>query len=328
MSFEDGELRTMRDPAKRRSWKTLGLDLVTLRVFLSTAEEGTMGRAAERENIALSAISRRISDLEARTNLILFDRRDRGMSLTSAGRALAQSIRLVFDRLDALARGLNDLESGETGYIRLFHQTAASALLPPILADFLTTHPGIQLEIDEAAPDEILHAVRSGDADLGIITSWTAADALDLESRPWVADELVAIIPIEHPLSSRDTLSVAEICEFPIITLRNAQAVLVLFREAARKRDLLLQERVHAVSYETVRHMVAAGLGIAIVPQTAAERPETNDRIAVRRLSEEWAQRRLIICSRGVGLRSAASTLLLEHLAASSVEREESPSGR
>lgn len=308
----------MTDPAKnRRSWKTLGLDLVTLRVFLSTAEEGTMGRAAERENIALSAISRRISDLEARTNLILFDRRDRGMSLTSAGRALAQNIRLVFDKLDGLARGLNDLESGETGYIRLFHQTAASALLPPILADFLTKHPRIQLEIDEAAPDEILHSVRSGEADLGIITSRTAADAIDLENRAWVEDELVAILPVDHPLTSRDHLSVSEICEFPIITLRNAQAVLTLFREAARARGLPLQERVHAVSYETVRHMVSAGLGIAIVPQTAAERPETSDRIAVRPVAEEWAKRRLIICSRGAGLQSAASTLLLEHLAAS-----------
>lgn len=292
----------------------MGLDLMTLRVFLSTAEEGTMGRAAERENIAVSAISRRIADLEARTGLTLFDRRDRGMSLTSAGRALAQDVRLVFDRLDALASGLNDLESGKTGYIRLFHQTAASSLLPPLLAAFLTQNPGIQLEIDEGPPDEILNAIRSGDADLGIITSRTATAAIDLENRTWLEGELVAILPVDHPLSHRDALSISEICEFPIVTLRSADAVLALFREAARERGLPLQERVHAVSYETVRHMVAAGLGIAIVPYTAANRPETQDRIAVRPVTDAWAKRQLVICSRGAGLRSAASTLLLEFL--------------
>lgn len=294
-----------------------GVDLVTLRMFLSTAEEGSVGRAAERENIALSAISRRISDLEARTGLILFDRRDRGMSLTATGRVMVDHVRDVFERLDVLAREIDVLRSGDMGYLRLFHQSAATELLPPILASFLHDHSNIQLEIDEAAPGEIIRSVRSGEADVGIVTSRTAAGAPDLDQVSWVKNQLVAVLPTGHPLAENADVSIQELVRYPVITLRYADAVHRLFSEAARSQSIRLLERVRAVSYESVRHMVSAGLGVAIMPTTALTGAGEGDQIEVRPLRDEWAQRILIICSRSADVRSAAATLLIEHIAQS-----------
>jgi DNA-binding transcriptional LysR family regulator len=307
-------------------WFSLGLDLVTLRMFLSIADEGSLGRAATREGIALSAISRRISDLEARTGLVLFDRRDRGMTLTCAGRTLAEHIRGLFDRLDDLALELDALRGGEKGHVRLCHMTAAAGLLPSRLARFLADNPGVGLEVDETSAEEALHAVRVGEADIGVITSGTPA-ANDLHLYPWVEDELVAIVPRGHALAQKARLSLSDICAYPLVTLRHSTAILALYQERARTLGLEINERVHATSYESVRAMVAGGLGVAIVPAHTAYPHAREQNIEVRALSETWAQRRLVICVRHPDHLSASADLVVRHLLASVEEATDLASG-
>ena len=95
--------------SQNNTWKSLGLDLVSLRVFIATAEECSLAKAAARENIAHSAVSRRITDLEARAGVQLFERHDRGVILTAAGEMLLEQFRNVARLLDRIALDLEEI---------------------------------------------------------------------------------------------------------------------------------------------------------------------------------------------------------------------------
>ncbi|QSB45793.1 LysR family transcriptional regulator [Tsuneonella flava] len=297
------------------------MDLVTLRVFLSIVSEGSLVRAAERENIALSAVSRRISEMEARTGVVLFDRRDRGMKLTSAGHALAEHVVTIFAELQSLARDLDAQRGGESGYVRLCHMWAASSMLGTMLADFLEANPGVDVRVDECTLDETLNAVRIGEADVGVITSFASPLPEKLELIPWREDELRVILPRGHVLCEKSALSLADICEHPIVAMRCANNFHDLLDEQARKHGVVLNERVHTNSYENARAMVAAGLGVALVPSSYAWPYVKELKIEVRALSEDWARRRLMICVRRNEKLTAAGQLLIDHLLESTLRR-------
>lgn len=298
--------------ASRRSSPLNGMDLLTLRLLIAAHEEGNLARVAEREHIAISAVSRRIADFESRFGVTMLDRHDRGVTASPDGAPLLERIAHVIEQLERIARDMQDIGSGIRGHIRIrAHMTAAlSGSLPQRLADFLQKHPQIDIEFDEATSLEIVHAVRVGSCDVGLMTG--AEDSEGVELLPWMEDELVAVLPSDHALAAKQTILLADLVTEPFIGMQRDSALLNLYRARAATLGQTLRERVHATSFESVRAMVAAGLGVAILPAGACTQDDCS--LAFRRLDETWARRPLMVCVRKRSAASAAARLLIEHL--------------
>lgn len=302
----------------RQGWSIKELDLTSLRLFAATFEEGTIARAAERENIAVSAISRRISDLELRCGVTLLDRHDRGVTPTAAGNMLMEQVRGLFDLLQRMILEMEAVRGGATGHIRVHaHMSATSGQLPRQIADFISANPGVDVELDEFTSLDVIHAVRTGTADLGLVSG--TVDGGDLHLIPWLQDELVAILPPGHPLAVRPSLELADMIGEPFVGMQRDSALLTLYRHQAIALGRTLHERAHATSFESVRKMVSVGLGVAILPAIAAFPFADTLGIEVRPLNERWAHRPLMLCVRDPDKLSAATRLLVRHLTTSAL---------
>ena len=195
----------MRAP-RRTTWASLGLDLVTLRVFAAAAEERSLAKAAEREHLAPSAVSRRIAELEGRAGVQLLRRHDRGVEPTTAGEALLARLADLFALLERVVADLDAHAGGARGNVAVHANISSiSGPLPGALSAFLEAHPGVRVTLEERTSVEILHAVQTGVAELGIYSGTVAAPE-GLTALPWREDRLVALLPRGHPLADRRTL--------------------------------------------------------------------------------------------------------------------------
>lgn len=292
-----------------------GIDLITLRLLIAACEEGNLARAAARENIAVSAVSRRISDLEAKFGVQLLHRHDRGIKATAAAELVLPRIRGLFDLLGQVSEDLRKVSNGERGLIRIqAHMTAAASSLPAQIAAFLERRPGIEVEFDEATSSSITYAVRVGLCDIGLVSG--TVDGGDLELIPWAEDELVAVLPPDSDLRDHAKLQLEDMLDTPFIGMQRDSALLTMYRSQAAALGRTLHERAHVTSFESVRKMVGLGLGVAILPAIVVRPFASSDNIVVRPLAEAWARRALVLCVRNREQAPAATRLLIDFLLA------------
>jgi DNA-binding transcriptional LysR family regulator len=287
-------------------------DPVTLRLFVAVCEERNIARAADREAIVASAVSKRIAGIEAEIGTPLLVRGRRGIEPTAAGEALLRQAREVLGTMARMHAELSDFASGAQGNVRV---VAAPAALAEQLADdigaFLKQHPRVRVSLDERVSGEIVHAVREGAAELGVL--WDASDLSGLTTLPYRRDQLCLAAPPAHPLARRKRISFAE--ALPHVSVAVAPGGMMdrlLQREAARL-DATLVNRVQVSNMDAAARIVAAGLGPAILPREAVS-AYAGSALALVPLTDDWAERRFVVCLRGDGSLSAAARLLSEHL--------------
>lgn len=297
-----------------RHWESMGLDLVTLHVFKAAVEEQSLVRAAERVHLALSSVSRRIAEMEARVGTSLLRRHDRGVEPTAAGRVLMRHLGTLFDLLQHAAVDLEAFAAGRRGYVRLqANPSSVAGMLPEALAQFLHMYPDIEVSVEERMTVEILRAVQVGSADLGLI-SGTVHD-VDVQVLRWRKDHLVAVLPLDHALAVESgPIRFADLAVEPFIAMSSSMALQNVYRREAAALGLTLQERVNVASFDSVRRMVEAGLGVSILPEDGAVPYTRAMRIRVRQLVDPWTTRTLAICLREREALPAAARLLVQHL--------------
>ncbi|MBO1073482.1 LysR family transcriptional regulator [Roseomonas marmotae] len=289
------------------------LDPVSLRLFRAAVDERSLAQAAERECIALSAASRRIAELEARLGTVLLRRHDRGVTPTAAGEALMTHLGTLFDLFDRIGADMDAFASGARGHVRLqVNMSAVSGFLPEALAGFMPAHPRIRLTLEERYSEEIRHAVQTGVADIGLLSGTVPTPGL--HRLPWREDRLMVVLPEEHPLLAREALTIADLDGVPFVGQPAETALQKLYRQRAAAAGIELNERVNVSGFDGVRRMVQAGLGLAILPATAALPYAAAMRLALRPLAEDWAERPLVLCTRDPRTLSAAARLLVAHL--------------
>ncbi|MGW8202273.1 LysR family transcriptional regulator [Sphingomonas bisphenolicum] len=312
MPTEIEEVRRL-DARRKRSLNLKEIDLASLRVFAAAAREGTLARAADRENIAISAVSRRIADLEWRCGVKLLERHDRGVTATAGGQIMLRHVDNLFGQVERMILDMDALRGGDSGHVRVHaHMSAASGLLPNCLANFIAEHPSIEISLDVAASHDVISAIRGGDADLGVVSG--TIDGGDLLLIPWVSDELVAIMKADHPLAQRDVLTLSDMLSEPFVGVQRDSAIQTLCRSQAAALGRSFNERVHTTSFESVRKMVSLGLGVGILPAAAVFPFMKELNIVARPLQETWAKHPLMLCIRDTALLSGATSNLLEYL--------------
>ena len=155
--------------------------------------------------------------MEARVGTALLRRHDRGIEPTAAGDALLRHLGVLFDLLDRAFADVEAFAAGARGHVRLFANiSAVSSFLPEALVSFLAAHPDIEVSFTERFTGDILHAVQTGAADLGLVSGTVRAPELLL--LPWRQDRLVAVLPAQHPLAaSGGPLRLADLAAEPFV---------------------------------------------------------------------------------------------------------------
>ncbi len=271
-------------------------DLIDLKLFLHVNEAGNITAGAARSHLSLASASARIRGLESSSGIVLLERGRRGVTPTAAGKALAQHARLILQQVERLQADLTDYAQGVKGQIRLLCNTSAlSEYLPEQLAEFLTHHPNIDINLEEYPSLRILHAVRHGTADIGLISN--AVDASDLQTLPFCADPLTLIMPLNHPLAEHTCVSFSQTLQYEFVGLGLHSAMAIYLEEQALHLGRRLNTRVRAESFDAVMRMVVRGAGLGIVPQAAVERFQQSSRLRAVPLSDAWADRKLLLCA-------------------------------
>ena len=288
------------------------IDLITLNLFIAVAEEASLAKAAEREHLVASAISKRLADVEYSLDIKLFERKPNGMFLTTAGAAFLRHARLIMRNVAELESELRDFSEGVRGTIRvLANGTAITSYLPESLKAFLLRYPKVRLEVEESMTAHTLRAVGNNEADIGIYGDVVVPT--DLVSFEYRTDRLVLLVPKDHALTNCETVTFSDTVKFDYIGSPKGSSIDTLLARASSDLGISLKISIRTMGFDAISCMVAAGLGIAVVPHQVARIYEQTGAKALA-LKEPWAERRLMICVRSLDSLTPAVAAFLEHL--------------
>jgi DNA-binding transcriptional LysR family regulator len=291
------------------------LDPVSLQLFVAVCEEASIAAAAARESLVPSALSKRIAALEAELGVPLLLRRRRGVEPTAAGEALLSRAREVLSALDRARAELGAFGQGVQGSVRVLASPSVLAeQLPDDIGRFLAHHPRLRVSLDERVSPDIVRQVREGGADLGVL--WDQADLSGLLALPYRRDHLCVAMAPSHLLARRPSLRYADTLDQVSIGVATGGLMDQLLRRQSALLGALPAHRIQVSSMDAACRIVAAGLGLAILPREVAVPHAGAGRLALVPLAEPWAERRFVIVSRPEPLRSASARLLTEYLQA------------
>jgi len=289
------------------------LDPVSLRLFVAVMEENAIARAAAREHIAPSAASRRLAELEDTLRVELFARSNRGTETTAAAYALLHLARGVLNDLDGIASQMRDYGNGVRGHVRVVANISAiTQFLPGELQRFMARHPQVQVQLQEQISTDVARSVAENAADVGILNDGSYGERLTL--LPYRSDELVLVVPTQHALARRKSVRLAEALAFDFVGMHPGSAVNTQLLRGAAEANLPLKLRMQVTGYDALYLMVAAGLGVGVMPRGSAQLYRGAQTLRTVALNEPWARRRLMLCLRAGEALSGATRLLADHL--------------
>ncbi|WP_342164627.1 LysR substrate-binding domain-containing protein [Methylobacterium sp. SD21] len=272
-------------------------DLVDLGLFRHVVEAGSITHGAQRAHLALGAASARVRAMEDSLGTALLVRGRQGVSPTAAGRALLGHARAILAGTERLREEMATYSGGAAGQIRVVANThALIEFLPAPLADFLASHPGIAVEIEERTSDEIVGLVAEGAADFGLLSG--TVDTGGLATFPFREDRFVLVAARGDPLADRAEVALADVLERDLVGLDRRSAISRFLVEKAARAGRPMRLRAQLRGFDAVCRLVEARVGLAILPESTALRAARSLALAVVPLSDPWARRDLTLCLR------------------------------
>jgi DNA-binding transcriptional LysR family regulator len=292
------------------------IDLTSLQLFVAVCELGSIGRAAEREFIAASAVSKRLSDLEATLQTPLLYRHTRGVNLTPAGESLLHHARSVLFSLEKMQAELSEYAEGVRGHVRIHANISAIVqFLPEDLGAFSREHPQVKIDLEEHLSTEVVRAVQEGAADIGICNV-AAAGSHALQTLAYRQDELVLIVPRGHALARRKAVAFEETLELDHVGLHSNSSIYLAMREAAAAAGRTIRLRIHVTGLDAMCRMIDNGLGVGVMPRRAFSLMHGVGDLACVRLADAWATRAIDLVARDFSTLPLTARLLVDHLRA------------
>ncbi|THF60540.1 LysR family transcriptional regulator [Pseudothauera rhizosphaerae] len=286
------------------------IDLRDLNLFSLIAETKSLTRAAERNHLSLPAVSARIKDLETEAGVRLLYRAPRGVALTPAGQSLLRHARTILSEIEHMKSELQRYGEGVQGSIRVFaNTTAVTEFMPEVLATFLAAHQKVDVDLQERPTAEIIRGVLDGMTDLGITSGPIAADGLEVHT--FSSDRLVLAVAPGHPLAPAAAVRFSDVIDHDYIGLHEGSTLQQFVDQLMQNARRRLHIRVQVSNFESVCRMVEAGVGVGIVPESAALRHRRTMKILIKQLDEDWALReRHVLARRGEALPSYTQALI------------------
>ena len=265
------------------------LDARFLREFTTVAQEGSIRRAAERLNIAPSAISRKIAGIEARLGVALLDRSAQGVRLTDAGELLREHALHMHDEQTFLLDQIVRFRDGKAQTVRIAVGEGFTAdLMQNGLSKLSALQPDLQFSIDQAGTEELQRQVIQGEADIGIAYNPIVTEAT--RSLAVGRQPLCAIVPAGSPLAGRPSVTLEEVLREPVAMLDPRHAIRLLVGRAASDHGLALRPQVETASIGLLIRYVCAGMGVTFLPRFSASIQAARGELSIVPLDEPSLQ--------------------------------------
>jgi len=242
------------------------MDLRLIRSFLAVAECGSVTRAAADLFVTQPALSRRLRQLEEELGASLLDRSRRGVALTEHGRFVEREGRALVERWERMKDGVGALSRLEAGAVRVGGgATAVSFLLPPAIADFQRSHPGVLFQVKEAGSRDVERDVVGERLELGIVT--LPVHSRELEVEPLLSDRIVLVAAADHPLARRARVPVDALEGQDLVGFESPSAIRALIDAALREAGVRMHVVMELRSIPAILQMVATTRCLAFVSQ-------------------------------------------------------------
>jgi DNA-binding transcriptional LysR family regulator len=290
-------------------------DLVDLRLMVRIAETNGLTRGAEASHMSLPAASTRVKNLEESIGAKLLYRTSQGVTLTPPGQAFVHHARLVLGQIENLRGDLQSYAKGIKGHLRVFaNTTALGEFLPPVLRSYLRSHPDVNIDLRERLSHDIVRAVTEGQTDIGIVAGMVRTE--NLQTIAYRRDTLLLAVPRGHALAGGGAVAFADTLELDHVGLHEASAIHAFLRQACDLLHRSLPTRIEVGNFEAACRMVEAGVGVAILPGSAARRHAQTMAIDTVPLADAWALREMQICVRNLQALPAFARDLVDLLVA------------
>ena len=247
------------------------MELRQLQYFVAVAEELHFGRAAKRVHISQPPLSMQIRNLEEELGAQLFTRTSRRVELTEAGKLFLKDVRRILKDIESTVKTTQDTARGVIGRLAVgFVSPAMDTFLPPAILDFRRQYPGIVLSLSELLTNEQLESLYSGRIQVGFVRVYHH-DLQDLCHEIVWREPYVLALPEKHPLAAKEEVALSELKGEPMIMYSRGiqpalyDAILACCEKAGFRPEIAQEAR----SKHTTTALVAAGLGVAIVPESS-----------------------------------------------------------
>ena len=292
------------------------IDLTSLQLFVAVGETGSIGKAAEREFIAASAVSKRLAELESALGTALLYRHARGVDLTPAGQALLHHARSVLYGLEKMQGELSEYADGVRGHVRVHASISAIVqFLPEDLGSFVRQHPEVKIDLEEHLSSDVLRAVQEGAADIGICNaSAVGQGAHALQLQPYRQDQLALIVPAAHALSAQAAINFVDTLDFDHVGLHANSSIALAMHQAAAQAGRAIRLRIRVTGLDAMCRMIDNGLGVGVMPARAFALMRGTSPLVAVPLADAWARRTLGLVARDFATLPVTARALVEHL--------------
>lgn len=246
----------------------MDLDTRSLELLEAVAAHGTLTAASHRLHVSQPALSQRLSGLEARVGLRLFDRQGRRLVPTMAGRRLLQTTAVVLAELRAAAHDLDDLRHGRNGVLRITSQCSTNyQWLPPVIAGYAETWPGVEVRVEAVAGDEPVTALLADEIDVAIVVKADRRNEA-LALTPLFEDAMVAVVRADHPWAARPHIDGEDFAGVRLIVFDSydpsrVPALPLPIPPGGRPGRVVTTPPITDLAVE----LVVAGQGVAVLPE-------------------------------------------------------------
>jgi DNA-binding transcriptional LysR family regulator len=300
-------------PARSRELNPSRFNFVTLALIVNVVRAGSISGGAKAMNLALAAASKRIADFESYVGVAIFSRLPQGVDLTEAGRAIFHNILAILENVELLHRNIEEIGAGGHSRVRIWVSPAAiSERIPEEISSFIQAHEDVAVELEEHDSSEIIKAVRENRADIGIFVD--AMNSNGLQTKVYCEEELVVIVPAEHALAGKNVTTLSEALTYDFVGLLSGTPLAARVDYESSRLGRTPNFKIHVRGVETMCRMIAAGLGIGILPEAAARRYMQHMPLRSLAIDEAWAKRRLFIGYRDETHLRHAARLLVRYL--------------
>jgi DNA-binding transcriptional LysR family regulator len=290
-------------------------DLVTLRLFVAVVDAGSLTAGAERFGISLAAASRRIAELEHHCGKALLQRSQRGVTATAEGQAVHRHAIELVASLERLALAVEDMNGVTGGLLRLCaNPSSLSGFLPGVLAAYALRHPDVRIDLEDSLSEDATRAVSAGTAELAVIGDNTPREGL--ETFVCDVDDVVLLTPPGHALAGGGPVAFEQALDYDFISLGRTASLTRKISAAAEASGRVLRIRVQTRSFDTMCRLVAAGLGVTVLPRAGAALFADALGLQVMSLQGIDVKRRLLLAMRSRSGLSPAALALVQSIEA------------
>ncbi|HEX9481799.1 MAG TPA: LysR substrate-binding domain-containing protein [Solirubrobacteraceae bacterium] len=288
------------------------LNVARLRILREVAHCGSISAAASALSYTQSAVSQQIAALESETGLTLLERHPRGVSLTAAGQALVGHAEGILTRLEAAEEAMAAIAGLRGGRLRMASfPTAGATLMPRAIASFRAAYPGVELSLAEGEPVEIAPRLRAGELDLALLFEFEGESLVGerMTRAELLEDPMFLALPRSHRLATRRRLRLEDLSGEAWVQTSQASPCARHVVRCCHAAGFEPNVAFESDDYQTVQGLVAAGVGVALIPRMALS--AVRDDVTIRSLSPSPPVRRVIAAApAGARLVPAANAML------------------